>query len=448
MRRFFLISLFALTGCASPRAPLVLEHDIPPTWPAGDASRALPDNWLTTLQAPYLTDLVEQALANNYELAQRALQVDIAKERVKILRADRLPSLSLSLGGQRFRPSGDFNLIVEQTDVSANLSFELDLWGKLSDAQKSAQLDLAAEENAYLGARRRLVAQVVSTTFNLISSAQLHALLSQRLDNLAEGLDVIEKGYRSGLNEALDVYLAQTTVEQERANVANQRQVSFEAATQLELLLAQYPDAETAVQAPLPVLQPLPAIGLPSQMLTRRPDIQTAWLALLSADAALAAAHKDRFPSLGLTGGVGDSASAFSRLLDGGELGFTAAASLFQPLYQGGRLQALEAQARLRTKQAEHAYLQTVYAAFAEVENELSREVSLRERYQAFLQAQTNAEAALTLASDQYQRGLVVFTTVLEALRRAFDAQTAVVQLRNQRLQSRVALLLALGGNY
>jgi len=448
MRCWVLISIVALSACAGTREPLVPAQDVPPSWQANEAVKPLPENWLATLHAPYLNEIVEQAVASNYDLKQRALQVEVANERGKLLRADRLPSLNVSLSGERFRPGGGFSLIAERYDASATLGFELDLWGKLSDAQRSASLDLAAEEMSYLDAERRLVAQVVSTTFNLISSAALQDLFNQRLDNLAEGLDVIEKGYRSGLNEALDVYLAQTTLEQERANVANQRQVSFEASTSLELLLAKYPDARTAVQSQLPELRPLPDIGLPSELLTRRPDIQQSWLTLLSADAALAAAHKDRFPSLDLTGSLRDTASAYSRLFDGGALGFSAAASLFQPLFQGGRLQALEAQARLRTEQAEQAYLQTVYAAFAEVENELSRAVSLEERFEAFLQAQVNAEAALRLATDQYQRGLVAFTTVLEAQRRAFDAQTTVVQLRNQLLQSRVALLLALGGNY
>jgi len=448
MRSHILLTLIALTACAGTRAPLVTEQDVPAMWHGVTEPQPVPERWLATLHAPYLDAIVEQALADNYELNQRALQMEIARERVKLLRADRLPSLNLSLSGQRFRPTGDFAAVSEQVDVSVSAAFELDVWGKLSDAQRSARLDFEAEQMGYVDTERRLVARVASATFNLLSSAQLQALFNQRLDNLAEGLDVIEKGYRSGLNEALDVYLAQNTVEQERANVANQRQVTFEATTQLELLLAEYPGAQFTLDTPLPELRPLPEVGLPSELLTRRPDIQRSWLNLLAADAALAVAHKDRFPSLDLTGSVRDSASALKRLLDGGELAFTAAASLFQPLFQGGRLQALEAQARLRAQQAEEAYLQTVYAAFAEVENELSRAVSLNDRYSAFLQAQANAEAALTLASNQYQRGLVSFITVLEAQRRAFDAQTTVVQLRNQLLQSRVALLLALGGHY
>jgi NodT family efflux transporter outer membrane factor (OMF) lipoprotein len=448
MAKLILCSLLLLAACTQQRQPMLESPDLPETWLTNNASDPVPEHWLESLQAPYLDGLVERAVDSNYQLAQQALQVNIAQRRVGIVRADRLPTLNVSLSGQRFRPIGDFGAISELLEVSANIGFELDLWGRLSDAQRGAELDLAAEKMRYLSAERRLVAQTVSSAFNVISAKQLQDVFSQRLDNLEQGLDVIEKGYRSGLSEALAVYLARNTVEQERANVANQRQVSFEATSSLELLLAYYPSAQYTVAEPLPVLVELPEIGIPSELLKRRPDIQSTWLDLLATDAALAVAHKDRFPSLDLSGSVRDVASAISRLVDGGDLAFSVAASLFQPLFQGGRLQALEAQARLRVVQSEQRYLEVVFAAFAEVENELSRAVSLQDRYNAFLQAEANAASALTLAFAQYQRGLVNFTTVLESQRRAFDAQTTVVQLRNQLLQSRVALLLALGGNF
>ena len=450
-----------LVGCAQPRPPLVVEQadnhsnefTLPKSWGGSEeapskSAIAVPEQWLDELATPYLVRAAEQALANNYQLAQQALQVAIAQNQVRLRRADRLPNLNVSLSGQRFRPLGDFSQISEQVDVAANLGFELDLWGKLSDAQRQAKLNLAAQRSIYLDAERRLVARVASSTFNVISAQQLQQVFQQRLSNLSQGLDVIERGYRSGLSEALDVYLAQNTVEQERANVANQQQVRFEAATDLQLLTADYPDAAITVADPLPELPALPGTGVPADLLTRRPDIQSAWLSLLAADAGLAVAHKNRFPSLDLSASLRDADSAVSRLLDGGNLAFTVAASLLQPLFTGGRLSALVDQARLQVAQAEESYLDTIYQAIAEVENELNRADSLAARYDAFTKAQINAEAALTLAFDQYQKGLVNFTIVLEAQRRAFDAQTTVVQLRNQRLQSRIALLLALGGDY
>ncbi len=441
-------SLAALSGCAGARAPFVDESTLPATWHDSTRSNGpAPESWLTTIATPEIASLVKQAVDTNYALRQQALEVSIAENQVKLFRADRLPALNLNAGAQRGRPGGDVT-ISESVSISAGISFELDVWGKLSDAQRTAELDLAAQQVRYLGAERRLVADVISSSFNAISSEQLNNLFSQRLENLNQGLDIIEQGYRSGLNEALDVYLAQNTVEQERANVANQQQVSFTSTTDLELLLSEYPGAARSLGATLPELPPVPAAGVPADLLARRPDIQASWLNLLAADANLAVAHKNRFFSLTLTGNASDTDNAVSRLLDGGSLAFTAAASLLQPVFSGGRLAALETQARLRMEQAEQRYLEVVYAAFAEVENELKRATTLQARYDAFVNAQANAEAALELAFDQYQRGLVTFTTVLESQRRAFDAQTTVVQLRNQLLQSRIALLLALGGNY
>ena len=450
-RTFLIISFCStLTACLAPRDGGMAEvANLPTAWPQVDQStQSPPEAWLTTFDAPYLNALVEQAVSDNYDLKQQAIAVERAQIQERLARADRLPSLNLSLSGQRFRPLGELSGISEQVDIAATASFEIDLWGKLSDRQRQAQLNRAAAEMRYLTAQRALAANVVRASFNLISAGQLQQVFNQRLSNLQQGLDVIEKGYRSGLNEALDVYLALNTVEQERANVANQRQVSFEARTNLERLLAEYPSAQISVTQDLPALPALPAAGLPADLLQRRPDIQAAWLDLLAADAELAVAHKNRFPSLDLTGSVRDAASAVSRLLNGGPLAFTAAASLFQPIFQGGRLKALEEQAALIVEQLEQRYLDVVFSSIAEVANELNRSVTLNDRYNAIVQAEVNASPALTLAFDQYQKGLVTFTTVLDAQRRAFDAQTAVVQLRNQRLQTRVALLLALGGHY
>lgn len=119
-----------------------------------------------------------------------------------------------------------------------------------------------------------------------------------------------------------------------------------------------------------------------------------------------------------------------------------------QPLFSAGRLEALEEQAYARVRQAEQRYLDLVFQAFADVENAISRSVSLRERYESFLDAETNSRAALELALEQYQRGLVPYTTVLESQRQAFDAVQTVVELRNLLLQNRIALYLALGGEF
>jgi len=176
--------------------------------------------------------------------------------------------------------------------------------------------------------------------------------------------------------------------------------------------------------------------------------MQEAWLNLIAADAELAAAHRARFPSLVMVGSSGVTSDEFSELLNSGASAWSVAFGLTQQLFDAGRLKALQEQALSRVRIAEQQYLDLIYQAFADVENAISRSTSLARRYEALLEAEKNSRAALELALEQYQRGLVPYTTVLESQRQAFDAEATVVQLRNQRLQNRIGLYLALGGEF
>ena len=250
------------------------------------------------------------------------------------------------------------------------------------------------------------------------------------------------------MNNALELYLARNQVERQQANHAEAAQTYTESIASLQLSLARYPAGKLELHDELPVIdEPIPA-GLPSELVTRRSDLQAAWLNLLSADADLAAAHKARFPSLSLVGSTDVASTEFSNLLDGDGGGWSIAGSLTQPLFQAGRLKALEAQALASVQIAEQQYLDLVFRAFSDVENAISRSTSLKERYESLLEAESNSAAALDLALEQYQRGLVSYTTVLESQRQAFDAEAQVVQLKNQRLQNRIALFLSLGGEF
>lgn len=448
--RFFTLSaLFLLLsgGCTTQRDPLVAPVALPQQYAQTLGSDDLTEGWLSALAEPSVVTLARQAVAQNYALGQQAQLVRLAEEAVVLSGANRLPSASISAGGQRSRAFLD-GLIAESYDVSAQVNFDIDLWGSLAQEQRSARLSYAAEVLRFQRAERLLVGNTLITAYNLITAQRLQTLFQQRLVNLTRSLDVIERGYRGGLNEALDVYLAQTNLEQERASVATQEQARFEAATALQRLVSAYPDAQLDLGIELPSLPPLPGHGLPSDLLQRRADVQQAWLELLAADADLAVAQRNRFPSVTLQLSGRDTDASLGQLLDGGKLAFTAAASLVQPLFQGGRLRSLERQAEARVIQSEQRYLEVLYDALSDVENELKRSETLSARLAANRQAERNARSALELAEDQYGRGIVTYTTVLESQRRAFDAQTSVVQLENQLVQNRIALHLALGGGF
>lgn len=445
----------ALCGCAvSAISPETRELELPPQWQQSAAANtevAFTSGWVSALKSPTLEALVPEAQANNHQLARQRALVEELRHTVTSSGAARWPSLSLGLDGSRSRVEGDDGnkTSSENWQAGVDLEWELDSWGKLSDAQRQAQLLYESAQATLRQQQLQLAADIATNWFSTIANKQLEALLKQRLDNVSSDLETLEQGYHRGINEALDVYLSRNTVADSRTSLAQQRQELQSSTAQLQRLLARYPSGTGLPLEPeLPELEPITAAGTPAQILLRRPDIQEAWLNLLAADAGLAVAHKNRFPTFKLVGNAGYTADGLRNLVDAGLSSWTIGASLVQPLFNAGRLKSLEAQARARVAQAEQAYLDTVYNALAESETLLSAEVLLREQLQAQRESRQNADIAYELSLQQYERGLVDYTTVLAAQRRAFDAQTAAIQLHNAVISNRINLYRALGGDF
>ena len=150
------------------------------------------------------------------------------------------------------------------------------------------------------------------------------------------------------------------------------------------------------------------------EVIVRKPALLASWYELLASDASLAYAHKQRFPSLNLTASLSDSTDRVSDLFSPSSLAWSLLGSISAPIFEGGRLQANEEIARLNTQKQEQQYLQTLYDAFADVENAISQQQSLKAQYTSTLEAQKNALAAEQLSFEQYQSGLVTYTTVLD----------------------------------
>jgi len=416
----------------------------------GGAAGSSSFNWLASFDDPQMKALVEEAVASNYLLAQERARLYQAEQTVVITRANRFPTLDVSLDASRrgFDDSTGATVIAENFSAAVDARWEVDLWGRLSREQQAAQLAMEAQRARLQSVERNLAAATAGAFFDVMEAKQLLEVAQRRLDNTIQSHDIVASGYRQGINDALDLYLARNQVERQRANFAQQEQVLVQTISDLQLSLARYPDGNMKIAQTLPIIKdPIP-VGLPSELLMRRADVQEAWLNLLAADASLAASHKARFPSLSLVGSGGVTSIEFGELLDGSSAVWSIAGGLTQPLFNAGRLEALEEQAAARVHQAEQQYLDLVFRAFADVENTISRTASLQERYDSFIDAEMNSSAALNLALEQYQRGLITYTTVLESQRQAFDAEATVVQLKNQLLQNRIDLYLALGGEF
>ncbi len=454
------LSLIALmVACASPRS-LPEQVQAVPEWSQQALREPVAVNWLAADDQDAYGALFREALTNNFSLQQSAALLDEQRGAVVVASAGRWPTLDLSVDGSRrdtqanriaIGEDGEQQSSSSTVDVfGADLSsrWELDVWGELSASARAARLDYEAALAQFEDDRRQLIADVSLAANSLITERALVSLFEERLRNLTDAFDIVDGSYRRGIASALDVYLAKNTLEQQQATVAAQRQTALEAATRLEVLLGRYPRGDIAVPAKLPGGRQQIAAGTPAELILRRQDLAAAWLQLLAADQRLAAAHRARFPSFVLTANKGLVSTEFSELISNGSDTLSLAASLTQPLFAAGRLRAQEAQAKARAVAAEQSYLAQVYSAFAEVENAIGAQGALRQRLDALALAETNALAAVELSLEQYQRGLVPYTTVLESERRAFDAATSLLRLQNELASGRAALYLALGGEF
>ena len=442
-----------MSACAGNQRPETPTAPVPDGgWVrAADVTDAVSLNWVAEVSDDAIGALVREALDSNFELKQQQLLLEDARQSVVVAGADRWPSLSASLGANRRGTDSELagsEIIGTDYDLDANVLWELDIWGELSASARAARLDYEADLVSYEAARRELVGTTVLLTYEAIAARQLLDLFEQRLASLESTYDIVNGSYQRGLTGALDVYLAQNSLEQQREVVAQQRQNVLESTASLQLVLGRYPDGSMELPATTPFVQTAVPAGLPSELLVRRQDIVAAWLGLMAADARVAVAHRNRFPRLVLTASGGQSSSSLGDIIDSDATSWSVAGSLTQPIFQAGRLKAAKQQAEARAQALEQAYLAQVHRAFADVENAISRSASLNERFDALLKAESNARTAEQLSLEQYQRGLVSFTTVLEAQRRAFDTGSSLVRVRNQLVQNRVALYQALGGEF
>ena len=447
------LSVILLSACASQpthHERVVELETVPSAWqqlPSGDKVLAVEDNWLQQLHDPQVFTLVEQALGYNQAILQAGYDVAIKEQQLIAAGADLWPSLDLSTRASRSKDNRPVNYN-NASSASLELSYEVDLWGKLSSSERQANLEYLAEKATFSQSKQQLVADVVSGWFDVITNQKLLELYKQREQNAEQNLSIIESGYRQGLNEALDVYLARNELNTERSNIAAQQATLTKSIRDLERLTGQYPTGALSVSADLPLLENTIPLGLPSELITRKPELMASWYQLLSTDAGLAYAHKQRFPSLNLSASISDSTDRMSDLFSPSSLAWSLIGSISMPLFEGGRLKANEEQARLNVKRQEQAYLATLYDAFNDVETAISQEQALKVRYEKTLEAQENAIAAERLSFEQYQSGLVTYSTVLDAQDRSFNAQSSVIELKNQLIKNRINLHIALGGDF
>jgi multidrug efflux system outer membrane protein len=406
-------------------------------------------NWLTTFNDATLQQLIDSVAQHNFNLQESAARMAAAQQQTIINGAARWPDAGINSSAKRQKIAT--NNYAETYGVNFDIAWEVDLWGKISDTNKSGLFTYQAQQQNYKSVRLSVIANTAKQWFEVISQNQLLTLLEQRVKNLNDNLDIIESGYRQGINSSLDVYLSRSDLASEKSQLYGQKNALEQSSRTLQILLGQFPDGEIeqlSANNTLPVLTASLPTDISSKVVYLRPDIQEAFYTLQAADRDVAIAYKARFPSFNLTASAGDSSDEFKSLFDQSSLAWSIIGSLVQPVFSGGRLKATQAKKEFELRQREQNYLSVLHDAYFELFTFIDNETVLTEQLSQLKIAKENAEAAEKLAFNEYEQGLSEYTSVLESQRRAFSAQTNTINTHNQLLQNRINFFLATGAEY
>ncbi|MDG2198736.1 MAG: efflux transporter outer membrane subunit [SAR324 cluster bacterium] len=432
--------------------PSKLDPTVPQNWSDPSASYAEVRPWLADFRDVQLQALIREAQEKSPGLQAAMLRIELAQSRLKVLGVSNRPDFNTSVGTSvnhsysRLTPDlGDYT---QNFNLNFQISWEADLWNRLSNQERSAALSIEAQIGDQQAARLALAANVAKAWFDAIETEAQLQLLQQRKANLLDRLQVVEESFRLNLNSALDVHLARSDVASQDNRIIGLRLQRTKVIQSLETLLGRTPSGQLSLPEELPDLPAMPGTGLPSELLQRRPDLLAVERRLKAADQDAMVAYKARFPRFSLNSSVGTRSEDVDKLLDLESMIWSLGVNLTQPLWNGTELEANLEQANIQTRLVALDYNRILLNALQEVEAALSAETLLAEQEAAIRRSATEARNAEDLAEEQYVSGLVSFVTVLEAQRRAFDARSALIQVRSDRLQNRIQLHLALGGDF
>lgn len=448
----------ALTACAHQSPPLT-ETTIPAAWSEHVAAGAPvwpSETWWTEFGSTELDRLMTEARRNNLDLSAAAARLMQAKAQKRIAFAPLLPAVDGGASAQTFSgdrsrtpTSGTTNGRSQSYSIDLTASYELDFWGKNIAGLNAARANYRASQFDQAVVALTVSSNVASTYFQVLSLRERLAIARSNLETAERILAVVDSRVRNGVVTPLDLAQQRSAVAQQQAQIPALAQQELAARAALAVLLGRPPEGFSVESQTLAGLSdPSVAPGLPSELLTRRPDILREEASLQAAGADIWAARAQFFPSISLTGSGGVESAALSGLFGGAGIAATAAASLAQPLFEGGRLWGQYKQTVARREELVSAYRNTVISAFSDVEVALGGRANLAEQERLQQIQVDEARKALDISERQYRAGTVDLLTLLDAQRTLYGALDGLSQSHLARLQASVSLYRALGGGW
>jgi NodT family efflux transporter outer membrane factor (OMF) lipoprotein len=463
-----LLCALALAGCTvgpnfvKPKSGLDAaipspRQDRPGTVPTSDTT--VPARWWSLFHDPILTDLEQQAQADNLGLQMAFERIEASRAILGIASSQMLPSVDAGASYARsaLSKNGKFAALGAPTrptnfwHLGFDFSWEIDLWGRARRAREGASAALEATEYDREAVRVALAAEVASTYLKLRGTQARLGIAKQNLDIAQHILELVQSRVRNGVATDFETASARAQLAEVQASIPELVQQRNRLMNALALLLSEKPralDARLVHAMPLPSLPSTIPVGVSSELARRRPDIQRASARLHAATAAIGVATADFYPRIGLKAQVGVEAFESEDLFDWDSHFFSVGPTVYLPIFQGGRLRRRLELTQARQKEAAIAYRQTVLQAWHEVDDALDACSAQQSRHRELRVAYQQNDLALQSARQGYQQGVADYLQVLSAQRRLLASQTALNASATDTALTVVELYKSLGGGW
>lgn len=413
-----------------------------------DAGRFTTNRWWEMYGDKQLNSLMERGFSGNLDLQMAFARVQQARALEAQAGASQFPDVNGSGGSGRSQSMPNVSSY-ENHKLSVAASYELDVWQKLANERQSSTFLRQASENDVQAVYISLSAQIAEAYYLILELRAKVELNQQVIDFFERTVELVRLRYTRGVAPSLDLYQAKQNLLNVEAAMPVLESDLLIAENSLAVLLGFRPgEGDFGSFAELPDIEETYRLGLPSELLTQRPDVEAAYLRLQSMDADIAVAIAERFPSFSLTADYGSQSSKLSDLLQNPNIFWNVLAGVSAPLMDGGRRRAVVRYREARFQEQLATYHQTVIGAFADVEDSLAREYGVDAQYEQLLAYRDVTGATLRLSLQRYQLGLDTFLPVLTAQASHSTALMAVISAKRSKISSRIQLARALGGRW
>jgi NodT family efflux transporter outer membrane factor (OMF) lipoprotein len=461
MRPLLLLALgLPLAGCLLTDDKLDPALDIPTAYEAGPKSPKVAEaappklDWWRGFRSHELTEIVEQARESNLDIAAAVARIVQADAQSRITGSALLPIVDADGGATKSQSSSTTSTVGtgnRRTIYSASLtaSYEIDFWGKNRAALQSAEQSAVAARYDREVVALSTVAATANAYFQVLSAQDRLRVARENLKSATRVLNLIKQRLDAGTASELDTSQQESVVNGLRANIPPLEQTLRENKNALAVLMGIPPERVTIRGGSLRAIAiPRVTPGLPSELITQRPDIRFAEAQLAAADADVANARAQLLPSITLTGTGGYQSAALKMLFEPQSTFYNLAAGVTQPIFEGGRLTGNVDLQKGRQDELMQNYRKSVVSGFSDVDNALIAIRQTAEQERLLANVVTSSRRAFQISDQRLNEGTVDLVTVLNTQQTLYQAQDALAQARLNRLLAVVQLYQALGGGW